>query len=73
MNCPKCNEKTTVTDVVLIHTLNEQYRRRKCVACGHVIYTTEFEVKYTDDYATLWNKNHRAAVRYASERRSKKC
>ncbi len=73
MNCPKCNGKTTVTDVVSVNDVNEQYRKRKCVSCKHVFYTTEFEVEYTDDYADIWFENHRDRSKRSKKRGSKQC
>jgi hypothetical protein len=29
---------------------NEIYRKRKCVSCGHIFYTTEFEVDANDAF-----------------------
>lgn len=61
MNCPKCGGKTKVTDVVNNFSHNETYRRRKCVTCDHVFYTTESEVDFKDEYFhKLWRANIRS-------------
>lgn len=56
MTCPDCCGKVTVADTVHITDTNEIYRKRKCLECGHVFYTTEFEVEKTEQFRNEWNK-----------------
>jgi transcriptional regulator NrdR family protein len=60
MNCPKCNcSSCTTIDTVQNRTDNEVYRKRKCRDCGHIFYTSEFEVEYSDQFKKDWNKHYR--------------
>lgn len=43
MNCPKCKGKVKTVKSVEV-SWNENYRKRKCVDCGHKFFTAEFEV-----------------------------
>lgn len=58
MLCPKCNGKVLVTDTRGTPN-NDIYRERKCVNCGYIFYTIEFEVESTDDFKKEWSKYHR--------------
>lgn len=64
MNCPKCKGKLTVCDTVDVEGTNEIYRKRKCLECGHIFFTVEFEVDYTEDFEEIWSKNHRKTKAY---------
>lgn len=58
MNCPKCEGKVTVKDTV--HTEhNEIYRRRQCLACKYVFFTSEQIVSPDDEYRKEYYKNYR--------------
>lgn len=59
MRCPKCNGKAKVTDTIN-SAENEIYRKRKCLACGHVFYTTEFEVEQTTEFLHEYRKAYRS-------------
>ena len=63
MKCTKCDGDTKVTDLVHNSSSNEVYRRRKCINCGNVFYTTEFEVERNEQFKKEWNKHHRCSVR----------
>lgn len=55
MNCPKCSGEVRARDT--IHTAeNEIYRKRKCISCGHVFYTLEFEVENNDSFQAEWRR-----------------
>lgn len=56
MNCPWCNGKTRVVDT----GANEDaiYRQRKCVVCGHEIYTVERESKDLEGRLGLYNTRY---------------
>lgn len=54
MNCSYCGGDTQVTDTNYNGNANERYRRRKCKACGRVIWTIEFEVDYDERYQEQW-------------------
>ena len=41
MNCPKCNNKTSVNYTAASPDKRRTYRRRVCKTCGWVGYTTE--------------------------------
>ena len=55
MVCPKCGGKTKVNKTIQIKDDNEVYRNRKCLACGHSFYTTEFEVDFEGIYKEIWD------------------
>lgn len=58
MVCPECGGKVHAPDIV--HTPdNETYRKRKCVDCGFIFYTVEYEVEFDRKVQYLWNENHR--------------
>lgn len=58
MKCSKCGGKVHVTDVV--HTSqNEIYRRRKCVNCGNMYYTTESITRPDSDFLEEWSASYR--------------
>ena len=59
MVCPKCNGKTTIFDNCHVKDQNESYRKRRCIPCGNVFYTIEFEVSDDDRMADIWRENHR--------------
>lgn len=59
MKCPKCNGKTTVTDNALNTSDNEMYRKRKCLECGHIFYTTEYEVERNYKFSMEWRRYNR--------------
>ena len=62
MKCPKCDNHTKVTDSVYNDSTNEIYRRRKCIECDNVFYTTEFEVERNEQFKKEWTKHHRCFV-----------
>lgn len=45
MNCPKCNNKTRITDTRT--NGGNTYRRRRCTVCKHKFFTEE---KQTDGF-----------------------
>lgn len=78
MTCPKCNGRLLVTDNAHNDEMNETYRRKKCTNCEHVIYTTEFEVDYDENFQKEWCKNYRSYKRYVKKEdlimaQAKKC
>lgn len=68
MTCPKCKGKTKVIDNSHNDSDNEDYRKRKCEACGHIFYTVEYEVEYDEHVKIVYNHNHRQGF-YAKKRR----
>ncbi len=48
MNCPVCAGKTTVTRTVA--DCESVHRERKCLECGYVFYTAEYEVDTPDEF-----------------------
>lgn len=61
MTCPKCQStRLGVMDSVNNNDANETYRKRKCLECGKIFYTAEFEVEYGEMFANDWNKHHRS-------------
>lgn len=63
MICPKCNAKVVVTDSVNNPATNETYRKRKCLTCGHIFYTVEYEMEYDETLSKEWNVNYRKCKR----------
>ena len=57
MKCEKCSGKLRVIDSVNSPD-NVIYRKRKCVNCGFIFYTIEFDVEYSD-IKKEWNKYYR--------------
>lgn len=56
MKCPKCNGKVQVLDHSFVEPRNEEYRKRKCLVCGHRFVTIEFEVDYDERFKKDWSK-----------------
>jgi len=54
MVCPKCKGKVTVTHTVNV-SWNEIYRSKRCLNCGHVFFTAEFEVEPNKRFQREWN------------------
>lgn len=75
MLCPKCGDKTTVFDSSFNHKINEYYRKRRCLACGHEFFTAEFEVEPTEQFLKDWLEYHRRTRndRKRKEDRRKQC
>jgi transcriptional regulator NrdR family protein len=59
MLCPKCNGKTKIIDGVNDNIENEKYRKRTCVDCGEIFYTTEFVVIADKNFHKKWNESYR--------------
>ena len=59
MICPKCGCEARAIDTVHNHQENETYRAKKCVKCGHIIYTVEYEVIQNQRFAEDWADAHR--------------
>ena len=57
MVCPKCSGKVRIIDNVNVD--NDVYRKRRCVDCKHVFFTTEFEIEYEGVFRDEWNANYR--------------
>ena len=53
MICPACDGKLEVVEVV--RNIDYVYRRRRCKACGHLVYTTEAEVNPSANFRAVWN------------------
>jgi transcriptional regulator NrdR family protein len=52
MVCPSCYGKLEVVDTV--RDSDKVYRRRKCKACGELVYTLESEVEPDSVYRGTW-------------------
>ena len=52
MNCPECNSKLEVINVV--RDTDDIYRRRRCKVCGKLVYTHESEVIPDAAYRSNW-------------------
>lgn len=63
MLCPKCNNKTGVTDISHSEKTHEDYRRRVCKECGYTFYTVECEVEYDSKFDFRWRMGHRERKR----------
>lgn len=59
MTCPKCGAETSVA--YTLTDTDKVCRKRKCVACSHIMYTTEVATEKSHyDYNTLEaNKRYR--------------
>ena len=59
MNCPVCAGRTiinrTVADCESVH------RRRKCLDCGYIFYTAEYETETPDEFKRV------RSLKYKSE------
>lgn len=60
MKCPKCGGKIIVIDIVQDDDDNKTYRKRKCLNCDHIFFTTEFEAERTYLFINNWQKKHRS-------------
>lgn len=67
MHCPKCKEKTKVTDSREMTNKNGVRRRRKCLVCDHRFTTyEEFESSVNiEELKTLREKLRRALLNLA--------
>jgi transcriptional regulator NrdR family protein len=63
MKCSQCGGKTKVL-MVRIDSKQTVHRRKKCVDCGYVFYTKEYEVVMGDEFKRTENL-------YKNERRTK--
>ena len=62
MLCPKCRKKLKTVNTACDDEQNEIIRERRCLYCGHRIYTIEFEAVDARASAEMWaikNKNRR--------------
>lgn len=59
MICPKCSGKTSVIDGVDGKPNSIKYRRRKCLVCSYIFYTSETVIEYDYDLDVIWHKNYR--------------
>ena len=53
MNCPECDEKTTVKISKKIEMVVA--RQRVCTKCGYIFYTEESEVEEADALKYYWS------------------
>lgn len=58
MTCPDCGGKTRTVDTAQTQN-NETYRRKKCLECGRLIFTIEYEVEPDEQYRKDWNMNRK--------------
>lgn len=63
MTCPKCNGDLKTIDNVVNPSENEIYRAKKCINCGHILYTVEYEVIQNQRFAVDWAANHRKHIK----------
>lgn len=68
MKCPKCGGKVNVMDTVHNTDLNEIYRERICEDCGHIFYTTEYEVVQNQAFEEDWAQYHRREYAHTKRR-----
>lgn len=54
MICPECGGKIKVMETAQTEN-NETYRRKKCLECGRLIFTAEYEVEPTEQFRTEWS------------------
>lgn len=54
MNCPKCNHNQLKTNASVNVPWNEIYKQKKCLNCGHLFYTAEFEVEPNKRFKREW-------------------
>lgn len=69
MVCPKCNGDVKAIDNVDNPKENEIYRARKCINCGHIFYTVEYEVIQNQRFAVDWAANHRFHTKPRKEKK----
>ena len=66
MNCPKCSEKTRVTNTT-VHPTGRRIRRfRHCDNCGHNFRTTQHSEKLDDD-GFFWRYDHTRSAKMQGE------
>jgi predicted Zn finger-like uncharacterized protein len=58
VTCPECSSKVYVVDSVNTPD-NKILRKRKCVLCGHIFYTSESEAAKDVNFKYEWNANYR--------------
>lgn len=72
MLCPKCKGKVTIKNTVT-NSSNETYRKRKCLECGNVFYTCEFEVDNNEEFLEefrAYNRLRQKLWRYKKNEKS---
>lgn len=50
MKCSKCGSDNLRVMDTFSYLDEEVYRRRKCLDCGELIYTVEYEVEFNDEF-----------------------
>lgn len=60
--CEYCGGKMATKNVVQNPKDEETYRQKRCMNCGHEIYTVEFEVEVNRRFKDDWNKYIRLRV-----------
>jgi len=54
MMCQKCKSEKIKTLAEVDVTWNEIYRKKKCLGCGRIFYTSEFEVEPNERFMKEW-------------------
>ena len=54
MKCPKCTSNKIKKVKTVNVPWNEDYRKKKCLSCGHIFYTAEFEVEPNKRFRREW-------------------
>lgn len=54
MKCPKCTSNQIKKVKTVSVPWNEDYRKKKCLNCGHIFYTAEFEVEPNKRFRREW-------------------
>ena len=59
MRCSWCKGKTKPIDTVHNPLENETYRKHKCLDCGHIFYTVEYELIPNKRFRKDWTRFYR--------------
>ncbi len=67
MTCPKCDGKTTVRDSKA--DCESVHRERKCLNCGYIFYTEEYEAPNPYRFKELSSLYHQKFIKRKKARR----
>ena len=59
MRCSECKGELKAIDTVHNSDGDETYRAKKCLKCGRITYTVEYEVIQNQRFAEDWADAHR--------------
>ena len=71
MLCPRCHKKRSGVYETRHAEDGTVYRKHICRECAYIMYTAEFEVEPTDDFAKEWQRLTRTRIAYKARMRTR--